>query len=415
MNIWIIDHYSSEPKYNGITRQYQFAKELGERDYNILIISSSFSHFTHSYISDKKYFFSEINKNAHYVYVKTLEYHNNSGIKRILNTFSFVLNIKKYYKKFVEIYEKPDIVVGCSVHPFTWVIANYISKKYKARFLVEVRDLWPETQINDEGMSPYHPMAIILKKLEKWAFDRAEKIITSLPKADKYICDILGYPKDKVVWIPQPMNHVEYDKNATRYNELSKEIIDFIGENFICVFSGYYKEYEGIYEMLEAAKVLKKKEYPIKFIFVGSGSEEEKMRDFVNNNNLDNVFIGKRIKKELIPALLRRADICLAHLAIKNNPNSFKYGSSKNKINEYMYSGACIIYGSYLKEQVVKDAEAGYVINPFSSEEFVDKIIKIYEMSENERKEMGKKGIEFTLSNNITEKLINKYIKILEK
>ena len=27
-NVWIIDHYSSEPKYGGISRQYEFAKEL---------------------------------------------------------------------------------------------------------------------------------------------------------------------------------------------------------------------------------------------------------------------------------------------------------------------------------------------------------------------------------------------------
>ena len=27
-NIWIIDHYSSEPQYGGISRQYDFAMEL---------------------------------------------------------------------------------------------------------------------------------------------------------------------------------------------------------------------------------------------------------------------------------------------------------------------------------------------------------------------------------------------------
>ena len=29
-NIWIIDHYSSEPKYGGIQRQYDFAVELSQ-------------------------------------------------------------------------------------------------------------------------------------------------------------------------------------------------------------------------------------------------------------------------------------------------------------------------------------------------------------------------------------------------
>ena len=41
--IWIIDHYSSEPKYGGIQRQFDFANELSKRGYRTIIISSSFS------------------------------------------------------------------------------------------------------------------------------------------------------------------------------------------------------------------------------------------------------------------------------------------------------------------------------------------------------------------------------------
>ena len=50
--IWIIDHYSSEPKHGGVSRQYDFAKELSKRGYKVVIIASSFSHYTHSYISE---------------------------------------------------------------------------------------------------------------------------------------------------------------------------------------------------------------------------------------------------------------------------------------------------------------------------------------------------------------------------
>lgn len=412
MNIWIIDHYSSEPKYNGYSRQYNFAKELGKRGYNVLVVSSSFSHFTHSYISNEECFFTEINKNAHYAYVKTLEYHNNSGLKRILNTFSFVFSVGKNYKKMIKKYGIPDVVVGCSVHPFTWIIAHHIAKKYNAHFLVEARDLWPETQINDEGMSPYHPIAILLKILQKWAFDRAEKIISSIPKIDKYVCDVLGYSKEKVVWISQPIDCEEFDRNKVRYKELDLEIKNFIADSFLCVFTGYYKDYEGVYEMLGAAKIIKNHNLPIKFVFVGNGSEEDKMRKYADENKLDNVFIGKRIKKELVPALLEKADICLAHLAIRGNPNSYKYGSSKNKVSEYMYSNSCIIYGSYMKEQVVNISGAGYVIDPFNANEFAEKIIKVFEMDEKMRKRFGENGRKFVLENSTVEKLIDKYEKL---
>ena len=69
--IWIIDHYSSEPKYGGISRQYDFAKELGKRGYRVVVISSSFCHFTHSYFSEKRVFITRPGKNIFYVYLRT--------------------------------------------------------------------------------------------------------------------------------------------------------------------------------------------------------------------------------------------------------------------------------------------------------------------------------------------------------
>lgn len=69
--IWIIDHYSSEPQYGGISRQYDFACELSKRGYNAVVISSAFSHFTHSFISDEDVYVSKINDRVHYVYLKT--------------------------------------------------------------------------------------------------------------------------------------------------------------------------------------------------------------------------------------------------------------------------------------------------------------------------------------------------------
>ena len=36
--IWIIDHYSSEPKYGGIQRQFDFANELSKRGYKVVFL-----------------------------------------------------------------------------------------------------------------------------------------------------------------------------------------------------------------------------------------------------------------------------------------------------------------------------------------------------------------------------------------
>lgn len=66
--IWIIDHYSSEPEYGGISRQYDFAVELGKRGYRVVIVASGFSHFTHGYISSEDVKVSSLSSRVHYIY-----------------------------------------------------------------------------------------------------------------------------------------------------------------------------------------------------------------------------------------------------------------------------------------------------------------------------------------------------------
>ena len=180
MRIWIVDHYSSEPKYNGIQRQFDFANELSRRGHEVVVISSAFSHFNHTYIFEDDCHFVDLNDLAHYVYVKTTAYGTNRSFKRTLNTLSFRKAVEKYAGVIEEKYGKPEVVVGCSVHPFSWVAAYHVAQRTGARFYAEVRDLWPASWIYNKGMSPYHPKAVFFNRLQKWAFDRAEKIIYSM-------------------------------------------------------------------------------------------------------------------------------------------------------------------------------------------------------------------------------------------
>lgn len=409
MNIWIVDHYSSEPKYGGISRQYDFAREFSRRGHNVLVISSSFSHYTHSFISNKKCFISKINDKAHYAYVRTRPYLKNNGLKRLLNMLSFQPSVNKNYRKFEKEFGKPDIVVGCSIHPFAWKIAYKIAKKYKAKFFVEVRDLWPANQIYDEGKSKLNPEVIVWGHLEKWAYKRADKVIYSMSRGDKYLVDMFGLPKEKVIWIGQPLDRQRFNENANRYNELPVDIKEFIGDSFLCVFTGYYMDYEGVNEMVEAAGIIKQHNLPIKFVFVGSGAEKENMESYALNHNLDNVYIGGRIDKNLIPSLLKRSDICLVQLAVRGNPNSYQFDASKNKINEYMYSNSCIIYGTYVENQFIQTSGAGFTIDPFNSKALADKIIYVYNLPNEQRIQFGINARNFVDNNNAVEKLVDKY------
>ncbi len=271
--IWIIDHYSSEPKYGGISRQYDFAIELSKQGYKVIVIASGFSHYTHTYIEQfehESWIISKISDNAYYVYLRTSMYETNGGLGRIKNMFSFMHAVKKHYKMIAEKLGKPDVVEGASVHPLTWIAAYKVSKYFKVRYVVEVRDLWPEMWLLNKEKKVYNPMVIFFGAIERWAYRKADKIIYSMLYGDKYICDKLGIPKDKVVLLGQPLDCIRYDNFAeTKYDLLPNEIKNFIDGTFLCVFTGYYMEYEGVYVMLEAAKILKEKKHKCKNVIFG--------------------------------------------------------------------------------------------------------------------------------------------------
>ena len=409
--IWIIDHYSSEPKHGGIQRQFDFANELSRRGYKTIIISSAFSHYTHTFISEEKCFISKFAENAYYAYVRTKPYETNGGLGRVKNMFSFKSSVLKEYKSIEKKLGKPDVVMGASVHPLAWIAAYKIAKHYGVKFIAEVRDLWPEMWLLNGEKNKLDPMVVFFGTIEKWAYKHADKIVYSMLYGDRYICGKLGFPKDKVVLIGQPMDCERFDRNAIENKKLiPQEIKDFTINSFTCVFTGYFMEYEGVHVMLQAAKVFHDRHISIRFLFIGSGKEEEKMRQFAQDNHLTNVLIHERISKELIPAVLRSCQVCLAHCATEGKEESFKYGISKNKVNEYLYSGNPVIYGRDDEQDPVAKFGAGYVIKPFCSEQFVKRIEEIYRMSPEQIAKFGNYGKDYIIKYHRVDSLVDQLL-----
>lgn len=411
--IWIIDHYSSEPQYGGISRQYDFAKELDKRGYRIVIFSSGFSHYTHSYISQEQVFVTEPSRNIRYVYLKTSRYKENNGSGRAGNMISFLFQVLRHQATIARRYGKPDVVMGCSVHPLAWIAAYKIAKKYRIRFVAEVRDFWPQFWIDSGEMKRIHPMAIFFAMVERFTFSHADRIVYSLYHGDRYICHKKGVAKNKTCLIGQPMDCRRFDKNSKESEKLTDEIKDFISEGFICVFAGYFMEYDGVYVMLEAQKILQSNRIPVKMVFVGSGSEKNGMIHYVKENQLSNVLIADRISKEAIPALITRSNICMAHIETKGHENVFKYGVSKNKINEYLYSGACTLFGFRFDDNEVVESEGGLQFEPYNAVDLAEKITWIYGLNLEEQRKFGERGREYIKTYHSVEVLTDKLLEVL--
>ncbi len=390
MTIWILNHHALTPQMSGGTRHYDFAKELIKRGHKVVIISSSFHYSKYSEL--KEYGNSEYIKEdidgIEWVWLKTPPYTGN-GIARVKNMLS-------YTHKAISIIPtlnlpKPDTIIGSSVHLFAVYAAYRLSLRYKTPFVMEVRDLWPQTLI-DMGISKWHPFIIILGVLEKFLYKKADKIITNLPYASSYISKFTD--SSKVEWISNgvDISNVIYKKPENR------KILKV-------AYTGALGVANNLSLLVEFAKTKPKN---IEFLIVGDGVEKAKLLQL--SKGLENIQIKEPVAKDEVPCILQNSDILYFNL--KDSP-VFKYGISSNKLFDYMASGRVIIFSSNATNNPIKECDGGITIEPDNIEALQNAIYQIQNMSYEKRVQLGENNRDYCKQNYDIKVLVDKLENIL--
>jgi glycosyltransferase involved in cell wall biosynthesis len=376
-NIWIVNHYATledEPA----TRSYDFAKKLVKKGYKTTILASSFSHYKFQEKKNyrRKKYLTEEHEGVKFIWIKTFPYYRNNW-RRVFNMIIFSWRVFYVGRK---LEEKPNIIIGVSVHPLAALSAYFLAKNKNSRFFLEITDLWPEILIDMGIVSKKSPVVFILRKLEKFLFDRAEKIITLWPLAYKYI-EKLGFPKEKVTWIPHFVDFVRFTDLRPYDGGINKKIFKFI-------YSGIHSDYANLETVIEAASILQKEnEKRVKFIFVGNGSEKLKLVRMAEELKLENLEFMDMIPKTEIYKVLNEADALI--FTLKNMPLLLKYGISSNKLIDYLAAGRPLIFSANSDNNPVKEARAGITVSAQNSKDFVLAVKNIINLKPEQRFQMG--------------------------
>jgi len=394
LNIWIFNHHALTPDMSGGTRHYDFAKELIKRGHSVTIVASSF-HYS-KYEEMKEYgdreYLEETIDNIDFIWIKTPPYFGN-GISRIKNMLSYTVKVLKYIPKLN--LEKPDIIVGSSVHLFAVYSAYKLSKKYTTPFVMEVRDIWPQTLI-DMGISKWHPFIILLGVLEKYLYKKADKIISNLPYAYEHIEKYVS--KEKFSWISNGV-----DLSNIKYTPKIQN------KKFVISYTGAIGVANNLQVLLYVAKKLQDKK-DIYFRIVGDGAQKEKLEKFVIKENLQNVSIENPVPKNEVTNILENSDVLF--LSLIDSP-LYRFGISLNKLFDYMASGRVVVFAGNSKNNPIKDAHAGYSIVPDDVEILEKTILEIYTLSQEDRNEIGQKIRTYAEQNYAIEVLVDKFEKLL--
>ena len=402
MNIWILNHYAVVPDMSGGTRHYDFAKELSNRGYKVTVFASSFSHEkkAETRLFQKQKYGIENVDGIVFVWVRTFRYKKNDW-RRLVNMVDFMVKLYCLGRRIVTIstaIRKPDIIIGCTVHPLTALSAYFLAKFYRSKFILEIGDLLPQSAIDIGLLAEKSLTAKALRLLEKYLCSRAKQIIV-LSLATKDYLTLLGIDSHKVWVIPNGVD-------ISRF-----EIPDAPDKNdkiFKVTYTGSIGLVNALMPALGAAKIIQETGLRIRFIFVGSGVEKAKLIQESKVGKLHNVEFCEPVPKHKIPSILKAADVCLLC------ENKILYGSS-NKLMDYMASGKPVIFSTFARHNTVQEAECGLSVSPKNSESLADAIVELYNMPEEERKEMGRRGREYVEKYHSIPVLVNKLEKVIRE
>lgn len=406
MNILLINHYAGSDYHGMEFRPFYMAREWKNKGHNVTILGANFSHLRKNNPVIEKDFQEEVIDGITYVWVKTPQYQGN-GVGRIKNISTFMWKLRTNYKMLADKY-KPDAVIASSTYPLDIYPAHRIAKRCNAKLCFEIHDLWPLSPMEIGGFSEKNPAIVILQRAEDFAFKNSDVIISILPNADKHIRE-RGFSTDKFVYVPNGIltgekNEAPMEKTIERLQELKEQGYFLVG------YTGNHSPANVLDTMIDAAK--KTTDEKVKYVLVGKGNVKNQLMEYAKANNVTNIEFLDPVLKDNMDNVLELLDI--GYIGLKKQ-NLFNYGVSPNKLFDYMMASLPVIYAVEASNDPVKDSNCGISVPAENPEAVVEAVMKIKNLSEEEKIKMGGNGKKYVLDNHMYEGLADKFLNALKK
>ncbi len=404
--VWIINEYAGSKYHGMVFRSYYYGRELVKRGYKVYVISGAYHHNLKIFPKITGDFtFEEIDKIT-YVWVDVPKYKNAHDKKRVYKWFKFGAKILKLP---IEKMDKPDLIIDSSASLFHIYSANQLAKKYNAKLFFEVRDIWPLSLIELGGYSPSHPFMRLMDWLERYGYKHADKVISVLPNAKAHMMS-QGMREDKFIYLPNGIALEDYKESTPLEEEIKNKIPK---DKFLIGYAGTVGHANALRHLIDAAKMVKDRGYKnTHFVIVGNGKDKEYLKKMAKEYDLDNVTFIDQILKSQVSSLLEMLDVC--YIGLINQP-LFRFGVSPNKLFDYMMAAKPILYAINSGNKPVEEAGCGISVEAENPKAIAEGIMKLHDMSEEERRQMGERGKKYVIENHAYENLVERLIEAFEK
>lgn len=279
----------------------------------------------------------------------------------VLNLFLNYLSFG--YKASMAIRKLPrdfDVVYSYQLSPITSSMpaCKYAKRNHVPLFLYCL-DIWPESVVGN--ISPKSPVYKYISRLSKKIYATADMIGVSSPSFINYLSELVQWPKERFVYIPQHARDIHNQDYINR------------DENLNILFTGNIGASQNLDVLLDAVRKIKYHKH-IKVTIVGSGSDLERLRKRVERENLSEIVVFEgRQPKEKMPDYYAKADFCFLSL---RNEGAVSW-TIPGKLQEYMSAGRPILAAINGDAQfVIEDSKCGVWVGSSDSDKLASIILE---------------------------------------
>lgn len=392
-NVWILNHYATDMINDHGGRHYWLAQEIKKKGYHPVIFASNIVHN-----SEKQY---DLNGKVcrgitvdglKFVLVKSTPYQGN-GLSRVENMASYAINVIKAGMCYAKYSGKPDIIYASSVHPLTLLAGEKLARYFHVPCICEIRDLWPLTLVDFGSIKEKSLVARILYKGEKYIYKKADALIFTMAGGKQYILD-RGWEKEvdlnKIYHINNGLDLDKFYLNATKYKIQDEDLND--DSIFKVIYTGSVRKVNDLSVFVEVARKLQNNP-KIKILIWGSGDYVQVLKDNIAAENLTNIIYKGVVQKQYVPYILSKGDINLLHYIppqkVKAQNSVLKYGTSQNKLFEYLASGKPVLFTLNSGFNLIDKYHCGFCLKKVNVQNIYNAIVELSSMSKEERNVMG--------------------------
>ena len=351
------------------TRTYEHTREWVGKGYAVTVITCA-PNFPHGKVYEgfkNKLISREEKEGIKVIRVWTYITVNEGFLKRILDYISFAV-----MAFLVGIWVRTDIIVATSPQFFTAIAGRWLSFFKFRPWIMEVRDLWPES-IAAVGAMNKGKIYKFLEWIELRLYKSAKKIIVVTDTFKRKItargidASKIDVHKNGVIldlFEPRPKDKELMEANPQFYG---KKVFAYIGTHGMA---------HGLSFILNSLPKLQESLPQAHFLFIGEGAEKENLLRQAEDLKLSNVTFMPFVPKHEVVRYLSLMDVALVNL---KKSDTFKT-VIPSKIFEAAALQKPILLGLEGETKgIIESFNAGICFEPENDKEFIAQCHKILE------------------------------------